>query len=517
MNESMNRTHFRSRCLLSLMTFLLSGAVAAETKAQQPAKKPSACARYDLQRPSAEADKRDVDDALAGEEKTKHIPSSIAARCTEQTKEFFPEPNPNSKDETGSPKLNRALATLFTGPSQQSKRDEVTDAPQDPWEDQVIFGNLNGARNKLAKHGVTFNLRWTQFWQGMTHGDGKHTIDYSGKWDLWINAETEKMGLWEGGVIGTHLDFRYGTATYTHSNSALPSNTSVFFPIPNGPGFIVSSLFLSQRVNDRFSFIVGKINTIDLLGRNRINGGFGLDGFMNVVFAAPPSGFTPAAIFGGILSFRLQDRTSLTVMIFDPEDVMLRTGLERPFDTGIKVATTLGRQTRFWSKSGLHRLQAAYSTAERPSLGDILLPPGTEGRLIKNGSYFFLYSGEQMFYENKNDPSQAWGFYGQVNVSDGNPNFMHGAVIVALGGTSLIRSRPRDRFGVGYYQYFISRKLKDTVLPIVDLRNEHGFEAFYNFAITPWMGLTPDFQYSRPIRGDRRSEMTLGVRLGFRF
>ncbi len=30
------------------------------------------------------------------------------------------------------------------------------------------------------------------------------------------------------------------------------------------------------------------------------------------------------------------------------------------------------------------------------------------------------------------------------------------------------------------------------------LRNEYGFEAFYNFAITPWLQLTPNIQVVRP-------------------
>jgi porin len=30
------------------------------------------------------------------------------------------------------------------------------------------------------------------------------------------------------------------------------------------------------------------------------------------------------------------------------------------------------------------------------------------------------------------------------------------------------------------------------------LRNEYGFEAYYNVAITPWLKLTPDIQVIRP-------------------
>lgn len=39
------------------------------------------------------------------------------------------------------------------------------------------------------------------------------------------------------------------------------------------------------------------------------------------------------------------------------------------------------------------------------------------------------------------------------------------------------------------------------------LRDEYGFEAFYNFAITPWALLTPDIQI---VRGAQKDIVTIG-------
>jgi carbohydrate-selective porin OprB len=39
------------------------------------------------------------------------------------------------------------------------------------------------------------------------------------------------------------------------------------------------------------------------------------------------------------------------------------------------------------------------------------------------------------------------------------------------------------------------------------LRDEYGFEAFYNVAITPWLLLTPDIQV---VRGAQREKITVG-------
>ena len=40
------------------------------------------------------------------------------------------------------------------------------------------------------------------------------------------------------------------------------------------------------------------------------------------------------------------------------------------------------------------------------------------------------------------------------------------------------------------------------------LRDEYGFEAFYNFAITPWLQFTPDIQV---VRGAQKEKVTIGT------
>ena len=39
------------------------------------------------------------------------------------------------------------------------------------------------------------------------------------------------------------------------------------------------------------------------------------------------------------------------------------------------------------------------------------------------------------------------------------------------------------------------------------MRDEYGFEAYYNFAITPWLMLTPDIQI---VRGAQKDKISLG-------
>src|SRR5262249_40070216 len=89
--------------------------------------------------------------------------------------------------------------------------------------------------------------------------------------------------------------------------------------------------------------------------------------------------------------------------------------------------------------------------------------------------------------------------FGRFGASDGNPNPLRFFGSVGVGGKGMFAERPNDRFGVGFY-YLDIKQPSFTLLTTTRkfLRDEYGFEAFYNLALTPWLMLTPDIQVSRP-------------------
>ena len=77
-----------------------------------------------------------------------------------------------------------------------------------------------------------------------------------------------------------------------------------------------------------------------------------------------------------------------------------------------------------------------------------------------------------------------------------------------VGGKGVFESRPRDQFGLGYYYINIDNpSLQGPLQTRRFLRDEYGFEAYYNFAITPWLMLTPDIQI---VRGAQKDKISLG-------
>jgi porin len=88
-------------------------------------------------------------------------------------------------------------------------------------------------------------------------------------------------------------------------------------------------------------------------------------------------------------------------------------------------------------------------------------------------------------YEPKKGSGEGIGIFGRFGASDGNPNFMHFLYSLGIGGKGVILGRERDRYGFGFYYIDVSNpELQGLFRSTELLRDEYGFEGFYNIAIT---------------------------------
>jgi porin len=86
-----------------------------------------------------------------------------------------------------------------------------------------------------------------------------------------------------------------------------------------------------------------------------------------------------------------------------------------------------------------------------------------------------------------------------------------------VGARGVIPGRPYDRMGFGVYTLIESNDVNNQ--PIIGrvLENEVGLEAFYNFAITPWLQITADFQWVDPGIAGTDDAVVLGSRIFMQF
>jgi porin len=176
-------------------------------------------------------------------------------------------------------------------------------------------------------------------------------------------------------------------------------------------------------------------------------------------------------------------------------------------------------RTNFFGLTGHQLFGTTFSNKKFTSIDQRLDRDVIENGTLKaeKGSWNLHYNFDQYLYEPKKGVDQGIGIFMRLGVSDGNPNFMKFFSSFGVGGKGMFESRPNDKFGLGYYFINVNNPAIQGLSQTRKLlRDEYGFEAFYNAALTPWLMLTPDIQVIRGAQSiDKRSIGTATV-LGIR-
>jgi porin len=377
-----------------------------------------------------------------------------------------------------------------------------------------LLGDWGGARSSLAERGVTFDLRHTSFVQGLASGTGDSGFKYGGKVDAFVNLDSAKMGLWEGGGFRSHFEYRHGAAPANLGGAIFAVNTALYWPAGTPDELVATSLHFTQKLGERGSIAIGKFNPVDLLAADAFYGGWGIDRFMNLVLAAPPSGLIPVVFMGAVASIR-SDPVAWTVMVFDPKD---RTNDYLPgdlFRTGVNVSVSGAYTTTLAGRRTTYAVTGIYSTAE--GLDYSSLSPGFATTGIQ-GSYNVSFEFKHNLQESGGgQPGASWGVFLKAATADGNPNYVRSSLIVGVGGRALFLGRPQDSFGLGAYRYNLSDVLQNALAPATEFRDEAAVEAFYNYAVTPWLYVGANVQYIKPASGSFRNALVPALRVQIRF
>jgi porin len=254
---------------------------------------------------------------------------------------------------------------------------------------------------------------------------------------------------------------------------------------------------------------------IDLLATDPFYGGWGNTRFMNTAFVAPPSGVLPPVIMGGILNYKTQPLT-WTFMAYDPADRTSDYGLDSLFSDGVNVSVAATWDGDLAGRTSSINLNGIYSSAEKPDLRDYLLPEGVETR-THGGSWHFSAKVTHLLIESRDQPGKGLGFYAKAGVSDGNPNPIERFFSGGVTGQGMVAGRPDDVFGLGYFYYNFSNDLQGATAGAINFDNEQGIELFYNWAVTPWLRISPDLQWIDPANGDNDQAWVGTVRVNVTF
>jgi porin len=395
----------------------------------------------------------------------------------------------------------------------------------DIWHRSTLTGDWFGVRNDLAAKGITFDMSLTQVYQGIVSGGKDDDWLYGGRGNTTINVDTQKLGLWPGGFLTVELEGNFANSVNGQTGALMPVNTNQIFPMPTGSNFNVPQVSFMQFFSPYAGLVFGKLDTMSG-DANEFAHGKGDTQFMNTALSINPVALltVPYSTLGaGVIVLPTKDPKAAIInfLVLQTNGKANTAGFDDLHSDQLSFVGEARVRTNFFGLTGHHLIGGGYSNQTFTSL-DQSLRFFIENRTIEQqkGSWMIYYNFDQYLYEPQKGSGQGIGIFGRFGVSDGNPNPMHFFYSIGVGGKGIIPGRPIDRFGIGFYYMDVRNPTFTGVLGGTTefLRDEYGGEVFYNFAITPWLLLTPDIQVIRPAQKETisRESVNTATVLGLR-
>lgn len=399
-------------------------------------------------------------------------------------------------------------------------QDSLTDTP-------------DGPKAQLRKFGIMPDVWVTQIYQGQPSGSASKVWRYGGKMDAFLRVDAEKLGLWRGFHMNAQFEHYIGNTIVNNDFTLLPVSVAQAFVQPQLYKSALS-IFFRQELGSGFSVSAGKVNTITLASETPLVGGGGIETFMNRAFAAPSTGIgltapgtladrvvvAPTYTLGADVTYKSRFGV-LNFAVVDPRNAQEPRVIQNPFKDGVVLAGSWMLPTQFFGLKSFHTFRGAYSNTRGFDLNDIGAFRQQISRDVsdtKKGFWLASYSIQQYLFQSDKDPSVGWGLFGFASLSDGNPNPVKWSMLAGLAGNNLIRGRENDRWGIGIYHYALCQPLISGLAENgVYRRSEGGVEAFYNYAITPWLRLSADIQIIDPWVVGKSRATFMAMRLQTKF
>jgi porin len=383
------------------------------------------------------------------------------------------------------------------------------------WHREHMLGDWSGIRPELAEHGIVVSASLTQFFQGVASGGLEQTFRYGDKFDLFMVADTGKLGLWKGGKLQVHaVDWQFGQNAISDAAGLAPVNLLMLTPRTE-PSFGLTHLFYEHELGAGWELGVGRVNMLDLWTDFYPDWGRGMDGFMNISALVPLSIIPSLPLITNAAGFLKAGERGMEAafLVLESQDIPTTVGLDVP--NGVALLGAVRKYTDFGGLTGSHTLVGSYATGDYTSFdteGWVIDPPNGITPAEKPGTWAALYLGEQRLWEdpcNKSRYAKLFGYVG-FSESENSPFQWTGSLSVEAFGPRT--SRPNDRMGIAYFYNALNSDFQNafsTVSPIGDVQ---GGEVYYNAQITPWFHLTADLQVIEPAVQAEDTALVLGLR-----
>jgi len=455
--------------------------------------------------------------------------NSWAADSTDKSAQTAVKPPPGQLD-NGLISLTKLAPTIT----------RVSDYSGDIWKRNTMFGDFDGSRSDLYDKGFSLDMQITQIYQGVNSGGsaaGNGNAAYNGLLEINAYLDTAKLGWWSGGLLAVTVQSSWDNPLESEVGNISPVNATPLWPVPFEQKTRVMEYYLTQGLPHEISLIVGRIDATNFLDTNK---------YANI----PEAQFFNGSLNNDLLWGNLLTFSTYAALLVIPvnEQLAVATGVWTP---GTQPDDNSG-DWNDWAavinpiysyhiggKAGKAQVTYAYSSMDTAPFDNPRFAPNPlmdfisdkEGIPSKSDNWLVTFNLEQHLWtpqgqkENYATGTQDFannppgiGLFFRAGYMPKNRNVFNMTMSGGLGGRGIFSGRPNDRMGIGAYAMFASDDFKDASF-LLDklLDDETGFEAYYNFAITPWAQISADAQYIKQGIKTSDNAWVLGSRLSLRF
>lgn len=453
-----------------------------------------------------------------------------------------------------------ALATLFSASLPALATPE---AIPETWGGDLatrprLTGDWGGLRDEMAKKGIVLDV--DAYWTPQTITSGGRDTGGSnwGNAIVALTVDTGKLGLWPGGYFKVQTISSFGNNLLYDSGAMIPANEFWILPTTK-PDTGIQELTYTQFFSPQFGLQLGKINS--LAPTNQFHGD-NRTGFLNTALNFPVAlAMVPLSAYGATALYLPSHDITVAGMVLDPNGTIMDDSLSNAFSDGVMALLSGDLKIKPFGLPGHQNLTFAWSNKERPSLiqdpsniarslltaryprlgnpgpvlvdilekhAPALLIP-TQPLNMENETWAAVYSFEQYLWQPEGESKRGLGTFFSFGLSDGKANPVKYSYSLGLVGKGIVPGRPHDEFGIGW----ALTEFSDNFIPYMrdtfnlGLNRESAVEVYYNFAVTPWLSISPSYQYISPAldkvqdgNGNFKNldnTQLLGIRVGLRF
>jgi len=421
-----------------------------------------------------------------------------------------------------------------------------------------LTGDWGGLRDEMAKKGIVLDV--DAYWTPQTITSGGRDAGGSnwGNAIFALTVDTGKLGLWPGGYFKVQTISSFGNNLLYDSGAMIPANEFWILPTTK-PDTGIQELTYTQFFSPQFGLQLGKINS--LAPTNQFHGD-NRTGFLNTALNFPVAlAMVPLSAYGATALYLPSHDITVAGMVLDPNGTIMDDSLSNAFSDGVMALLSGDLKIKPFGLPGHQNLTFAWSNKERPSLiqdpsniarslltaryprlgnpgpvlvdilekhAPALLIP-TQPLNMENETWAAVYSFEQYLWQPEGESKRGLGTFFSFGLSDGKANPVKYSYSLGLVGKGIVPGRPHDEFGIGW----ALTEFSDNFIPYMrdtfnlGLNRESAVEVYYNFAVTPWLSISPSYQYISPALDkvqdgngnfkDLDNTQLLGIRVGLRF